>query len=146
MVFSCVSTSVSLHHHDTWETCAITCYWAECCRKYKIALRGCRKAPAVVNTCEDNTNHFVRSACAVRRKLLFLFFASLEASPFHPRAIASTHTLNQTGRVWVGKGSWDQEASRAGCQEGWALCWGCRYDIQVCQDSKVSVHRKSKWK
>lgn len=40
-----------------------------CCKNYKIALKGCRKASAVVKTCENNIDHLVISACAIRRKL-----------------------------------------------------------------------------
>lgn len=136
MVFSCVPMHVSTHHHILYarETCVITFVSADCCRKYKIALKGWRKAPAVVNTCEDNTNHVIISARAIRRKLFF-FFASLEASPFHPWAITSTHRLNQVG-WWVENGGRtgsqqflnsirDKEASRARVQESRSLSWGC---------------------
>ena len=159
MVFSCVPMHVSTHHHVLYmrETCVVTFVSADSCRKYKIALKGWRKAPAVVNTCEDNTNHFIVRACAIRRELFFFFFffALLEASPFHPRAITSTHTLHQVG-WWVGQGGRkgsqqfqdsvrDKEASGVCFQEG-SFCWGCNDDVGTCQDSKRSVHVKSKSK
>lgn len=108
--YGCICVPPYYHLHER-DKCDNLCYSAVCCRKYKIALEGWRKAPAVVNTCEDNTDHFIVSACAIRRKLFFFFFASLlEASPFHPRAITSTHILNQTG-WWAGKGGrkWSQQ-------------------------------------
>lgn len=82
------------------------------------------------------------------KKETFFFFASLEASPFPPRAITSTHTINQT-RWSVGNGGrkWSQqflnsfmkqrsvqERSLSGLQ-GW---------LGVFQDSKRPVHMKSK--
>ena len=78
MVLSCVLTCVSVlppYHIYERDMCDNLYYSAACCGKYKIALEGWRKAPAVVNTCEDNTGHFIVSACAVRRKLFF--FASM---------------------------------------------------------------------
>lgn len=159
MVFSCVPVRVSTHHHilHVREACAITLVSADCCRKYKIALKGWRKAPAVVNTCEDNTNHVIISARAVRRKLFFFFFfASLEASPFHPRAITSTHTLNPVG-WWAGRGGRtgsqrfldsisDKDAARACFPESRGLYWGCWEVTGICQDSREMCLRDVKVK
>jgi len=96
--------------------------------------------------CYKKETCFMFSFCG----FFFFFFASLEASPFHPRAITST--LNWT-EWWVGKGGRkgsqqflnsfkDKEASRACFQEGRSLCWGLRDDTGVCQDSESSVQRE----
>lgn len=61
---------------------------------------------------------------------LLLFFASLEASPFHPRAIASTHThrTKRGGGDWdVGEGKGAKNKKLAECPRG---CGGCSCDVK----------------
>lgn len=148
--YGCICVPPYYHLHER-DKCDNLCYSAVCCRKYKIALEGWRKAPAVVNTCEDNTDHFIVSACAIRRKLFFFFASLLEASPFHPRAITSTHILNQTG-WWAGEKEegngassfWTPSERQRSFQKGRSVFWDCGDDFGVCQDSKRPAHMK--WK
>lgn len=115
------------------------CYWAECCRKYKIALED-EEGPGSGKQVWGNTSRHCRKCACCKEGIFFFFFflhcerLILSISGYHNH----TH-IKPMGAGWEGKGA--ETRSLRVFSQRLGMCWDCRYDIGVCQN-KTSAHMK----